>query len=158
MAAVNLHLETDAAVNPARTQIGEDGAELRFAGGGVVVRTETMLPRAWYEVALGFVSGAHEAEAICLFRGMELARLKHHATALRARTDCLPLVRGLSGEDAVHSPRMAAALELVRAERAQFARFDLRWTPSTHAKSRPDGAPTADSLARKAAGLEGRSK
>lgn len=151
------HLETDAALNPARTKPEPKGPPLLFAGGGVVVRTEAVRPVATYSVELGYVGGSNEAEAICLLRGMELARERHGATALRVRSDCLPLVRSLKGEEIAHAPRFVAALDLLRVELGRFERFDLRWTPGTHGADRADGLPTADALARKAAGLGPRS-
>jgi ribonuclease HI len=113
-----------------------------------------MLPVATYEIGLGYVGGAHEAEALVLLRGMELARKRHGATALRVRTDNLPVVRALSGEFAPTSPRFVAVLDRVRAERERFESVDIRWAPGFHQPTRADGLPSADVLARKAAGLE----
>jgi len=151
-----LHLETDAALNPARTRGEPDGSLLTFAGGGAVVRTEAMLRVATYEIGLGYVGGSHEAEALALLRGMEVARERHDATALRVRTDNLPLVRALAGEIAPTAPRFIAALDRIRTERARFERVDVRWARGFHGPTRPDGLPSADILARKAAGLDPR--
>jgi ribonuclease HI len=145
------HLETDASVNPTRTM-----GLLRFAGGGAVVRSEDLEPVAAYRFPLGFVSGAHEAEAKALLRGMEIARLRHGATTLRVRTDNLSLVRALKGEQPIHSERMIRVLDLLRAESAKFDRVELVWAPGSDAKTRSDGQPTADSLARTAASLGAR--
>jgi len=152
----SLHLETDASLNPTRTRIGDDGAAVTFAGGGIVVRGPDLSVVATYSVGLGYVGGAHEAEFRVLLRGMEIARRKHGATALRVRTDCLPLVRAFHGEIVLRSPVAATLLGRLRAERDRFARFDLRWARSSHSLERADGAPTADALARKAAGLGSR--
>ena len=150
------HLETDAALNPAKTRAEPDGSFLTFAGGGAIVRTEAMRPVTTYEIALGYVGGAHEAEAICLLRGMELARKRHGATALRVRTDNLPLVDSLSGKIAPRAARFVAVLDLIRTERERFVGVEVLWSPSFHAPTRADGVPSADVLARRAAGLEPR--
>ncbi|MHB8352480.1 MAG: reverse transcriptase-like protein [Thermoplasmata archaeon] len=94
-----------------------------------------------------------EAEAISLLRGMELARTKHGATALRVRTDNLPIVQSLAGEIVRHATRFVRALDRVREEQARFESVDFRWAPSYHGPTRNDGAPSADVLARRAAGL-----
>ena len=151
------HLETDAALNPSRTRAGPDGAVLIFAGGGAIVRTEAMLAVATYEIGLGYVEAAYEAEADCLLRTMELARERHGATALLARCDNLSLVLALSGKVAPRAPRFVAVLDRLRAERARFERADILWAPSFHRPTRADGVPSADVLARKAAGLGPRS-
>jgi ribonuclease HI len=149
----SLHLETDAALNPAKVKKDTDGTLLTLAGGGIIVRTVGMRSVATYAVELGYVKGPHEAEAMAILRGMEIARERHQATALRVRTDNLPLVRALAGEIVPRSARFVAVLDQVREERERFEEVEFRWAPGFHGKARSDGVPSADVLARKAAGL-----
>jgi ribonuclease HI len=150
------HLETDAALNPAKVKKDADGTLLTLAGGGIILRTEAMRLVATYAVELGYVKGPHEAEAMAILRGMEIARDRHRATTLRVRTDNLPLVRALAGEIMPRSARFVAALDQLREERERFEEVEFRWAPGFHGKARSDGVPSADVLARKAAGLDPR--
>jgi len=151
------HLETDASLNPARTQRTAEGEILTFAGGGVVVRTAGMAPVATYSAELGFVATATHAEFDTLARAVRVARATHGATALRVRSDNLSIVRAVRGEGGFRDLSLAAWLDVLRREIAPLERFDLLWSPSTHGADRADGLPTADALARSAAGLGPRS-
>jgi hypothetical protein len=151
------HLETDASLNLARTQRTTDGRVLSFAGGGAVIRTAYMAPVATCSAELGFVAGPTHAEFDVLVRGVNAARARHGATALRFRSDNLSIVRAVRGEIAFHDPTLASWLEVLRRELAPLERYALLWSPSAHGVDRADGQPTADALARAAAGLGPRS-
>lgn len=145
------HLETDASLNPARTR-----GRLVFAGGGIVLRGSDMAPVASYTAKIGYVASATHAEFETLLRGIAAAQRRHGATVLRVRSDNLSLVRGVRGELAFHDPTLKAYVERVRSLASTLETFDLKWAASSHRKERADGLPTADALARKAAGLSGR--
>ncbi len=152
---MRLHLETDASLNPTQRKL-VDGAQLKRAGGGIVVRSLAMDPLGLYEVPLGFLASVTQAEALTLLRGMRIARERHHASSLRARTDAHSLVQMVRGEARARDPALRTTIESIVLERDQFSGFDLRWSPSSHAYERQHGVPTADFLARKAAGLGSR--
>jgi len=147
-----LHLETDASLNPGQRKVVE-GVSLKRAGGGIVLRSPSMLPVGVYSVSLGFLSSTLTAEALVLLRGMKVARQRHGATTLRARTDSAHLVEIVNGRAKARDPTLRTVVEQIVAERDQLAGFEIRWSPSTHARERQAGVPTADALARKAAGL-----
>lgn len=142
------HLETDASLNPTRIR-----ERLVFAGGGIVLRGSDMAPVASYSAKIGYVASATHAEFVTLLRGLAVAQRRHGATGIRARADNLSLVRGVRGELTFHDPTLTEYVLQVRAVAAGLESFDLKWAPSTHRKARADGLPTADALARKAAGL-----
>lgn len=106
-----------------------------------------------YSVSLGFLSSPACAEALVLLRGMRVARQRHGATVLRARTDASHLVEIVSGRAKARDPALREVVEQIAAERALFDDFELKWSQSTHAPERQPGVPTADALARRAAGL-----
>jgi ribonuclease HI len=149
------HLETDASLNPHQRQEVE-GWSLQRAGGGIVVRTPAMVAVGMYTVPLGFLPSAVVAEALALLRGMMIARKRHGATFLRARNDSALLVDIVSGRAAAFDPTLLAVVERVAEERDRFEGFQIRWSKSSHAHERQPGVPTADALARKAAGLSQR--
>ena len=68
MAFTICHLETDASLNNKRFKTLEDGSTLKFAGGGVVLRTVAMRPIAHFPVPLGFVRTSEEAECRAVAR------------------------------------------------------------------------------------------
>ena len=147
----HFHLETDASLNHSRTL-----GPLVFAGGGIVVRGSDLSPVASYSAKIGYVASATHAEFETLLRGVAVAQRRHGATGIMARSDNLSLVRGVAGELTFHDPTLVAYVERVRVLATGLESFDLLWAPSTHRQARADGLPTADSLARKAAGLGGR--
>lgn len=148
-----LHIETDASLNPAESRV-VGGVSFRRAGGGIVVRDLEMVPVGTYSVPLGFLASTLEAEAMVLLRGMKVARVLHGATALRARTDSAHLVEIVCGRAKPHAPALGAVVEQIAAERERLSGgLEVRWSRSSHALERQAGVPTADALARKAAGL-----
>ncbi len=155
MNATLYHLETDASLNPTVRKV-VDGIELRRAGGGIVLRNPTMRPVGKYSVALGFLPSPTHAEAATLLRGMKVARQRHGVRDLRARTDSSSLVEIVNARGKPHDPALRVLLEQIAEERAKLGSFDLRWSRSYHGRERQAGVPSADALARKAAGLGGR--
>ena len=147
-----LHLETDASCNFQRTQPREGLTPLLYGGGGVVLRSMTMRPIATYSIRLGFVPSSHHAEYLIFLQGLHLAR-KHGATGLFARSDQLSLVRQVNGELVDSGEGIPALAKRIEEVRAGFVPFKLRWGKSTHRKTRGDGVPTADLLAKRAGGL-----
>ncbi len=150
--AHRFHLETDASLNPHQRKL-VGGVSLRRAGGGFVLRSPAMKVVGKYTVSLGFLSSPTLAEAATLLRGMRVARQRHGVRVLRARTDCFPLVGLVRDGGRAHDPALRAVVENIVEERDQFESFEIRWSPSSHAREREYGVPTADALARKAAGL-----
>jgi hypothetical protein len=146
------HLETDASLNPGERKL-VDGVSLKRAGGGIVVRSPEMVPVGMYSVSLGFLASTALAEALVLLRGMRVARQRHGAMALRARTDAAHLVEMVQGHAEAREPTLRAVVEKVAAEIELFEDFEIKWSRSSHAREREAGVPTADALARKAAGL-----
>jgi len=151
----SFHLETDASLNPGERKVVE-GVSLKRAGGGIVLRSQSMAVVGMYTVSLGFLSSPTLAEALVLLRGMRVARQRHGASTLRVRTDAAHLVEIVNGRAKARGPTLRAVVEQIAAERDQLAGFELKWSKSSHAPERQSGVPTADSLARKAAGLGSR--
>jgi len=149
------HLETDASLNPSVRRVVE-GVPLKRAGGGFVLRSPAMKIVGKYTVSLGFLSSPTLAEALVLLRGIRVARQRHGIKVLRVRTDAAHLVDILHGRAKAHYPALRTVVEQIEAEREQFAGLEVRWSPSSHAPEREAGVPTADALARRAAGLGGR--
>jgi ribonuclease HI len=147
-----LHLETDASLNPGERKV-VGGVSLKRAGGGIVLRDPTMVPVASYAVSLGFLRSTLTAEALVVLRGMKIARSRHGATSLRVRTDSAHLVEIVSGRAKAHDPELRTVLEQIATERGHLDGFEIRWSRSSHAHERQPGVPTADALARRAAGL-----
>lgn len=146
------HLETDASFNPGERRL-VGGVSLKRAGGGIVVRSPEMVPVGMYSFSLGFLASATLAEAMVLLRGMKVARQRHGVTALRARTDAAHLVEILHGRAKAHDPALRNVVERIAADIELFEDFEIKWARSSHARERQAGVPTADALARKAAGL-----
>ncbi len=127
------------------------------ATGGIDFRSTDSTGRALggIPLALSVNASAIEAEAICLRRGMQLARERNRATELLARCDGLPVVNAVNGKGHARDPRRLREIERLREGIRHLERFDLRWAPASHRLSR-GGVPTADALARQAAGLDRR--
>jgi len=149
------HLETDASLNSGQRKVVE-GVTLKRAGGGIVVRSPSMAAGGMYSVSLGFLSSATLAEALALLRGMRMAQQRHGVKVLRARTDSSALVDLVRGRAKARDSDLNAAVEQIAAEQALFEEFELKWSRSSHAPERQAGVPTADALARRAAGLDSR--
>lgn len=144
------HLETDASVNTGRLREG-----LPFAGGGVVLRDPHLKVKIARAVGLGFFPSATHAEYAALLCGLEIA-LAEGVRAIFVRTDNRAVSEHYSGAWKAKSPGIPELLARLRDLAGQFDSFELKWAPSSHRKTRSDGAHTADFLARRAAGLEHR--
>jgi ribonuclease HI len=151
-----LHLETDASLNPARTDTLPDGTRAYFAGGGVVLRSIAMRPVQYESVPLGFVRSVIEAEALAFLSGMETASLLG-ARTVRARSDSAPLVGFLNGTASFREPYLEALGERLLRSVLSIQGFQMLWSHSHHGRTRGDRVPSVDYLARVAAGLETRS-
>ena len=153
MVPLLLHLETDASLNMRRPQEQPDGSNRHFAGGGIVVRTKAMDLVQQAAVPLGFVRGIDEAEALAVLEGLRIVR-GMGATGVAVRTDCLRVIDLIEDGHAETVEWRRLLGERLRAEVATFpGGVRMRWTPSFHLSTRRDGAPSADILARRAAGL-----
>jgi ribonuclease HI len=150
------HLETDASLNPRKTERDPGGRLLSFAGAGIVLRDLTLAVLDSRSVALGFVPSPTHAEYAALLVGLKVAR-EHRIERLRIRNDNISLVRHLTGEPEGVAEDLVQTVKEIGRLRSEFLTFDLRWTPSTHAIRRKDEVYSADFLARTAAGLGKRS-
>ncbi len=148
------HLETDASLNLKKTKTGDDGRPLWLAGGGIVVRSPEMKPLGWDSIPLGYVRSAEHAEGLALLEGMRQAREKFGATELRARSDNYVLVQHVNREYKMSEGSIQDTVARIWSEAENFSRFKLLWSASSHVWFRSDLTPTADTLARSAAGLE----
>ena len=146
------YLETDASLNPGQQKV-VDGASLKRAGGGIILRSPAMKIVGIYTTPLGFLSSPTLAEALVLLRGLRVARQRHGIKVLRARTDSSALVGLVTERGSACDPALRAVVEQIAAERDQLDGFEILWSRSSHAPEREVGIPTADALARRAAGL-----
>jgi ribonuclease HI len=146
------HLETDASLDPRRTERNTDGRLLSFAGAGIVVRDPTLALLDARSIALGFVPSPTHAEYGALLAGLKVVR-EHRIGHLRIRNDNLSLVRHLTGETEGIAEDLHMTMKEIGELRSEFLTFDLRWAPSTHIVRRKDNAFSADYLARMAGGL-----
>lgn len=144
-----LHLETDASCNFQRTQPREGLTPLVYAGAGIVLRTVTMRHVSSHSLRLGYVPSPHQAEYLAFLRGMELAKAAG-ATGLFARSDLISLVHQVNGELVDGGEGVPELARRIAEVQAGFVPFKLRWGRSTHRKTRGDGVPTADLLAKRA--------
>lgn len=151
-----LHLETDASLNPSRVDALPDGTRAYFAGGGIVLRSIAMRLVQHEAVPLGFVRSAIEAEALAFLAGMGTA-CSLGAQTIRARSDSAHLVGFLKGTAIFREPYLLSLGERLQAAAASVRGFQILWSHSHHGRTRGDGVPSADYLARVAAGLETRS-
>ena len=148
------HLETDASLNLEKSKISVDGRTLWLAGGGIVIRSPKMETLHWEAIPLGYVLSAEQAEGLALLAGMGRARVRFRASGLRARVDNFVLVQHVNRGYKVSESSILEVVTNIWGEAENFVPFKLLWAPSNHAWVRSDGAPTADNLARSAAGLE----
>lgn len=151
-----VHLETDASVNHARSRGGVQTRRTFLAGAGVILRTESMLPLVVESVPLGFVESAVHAEGLALRYGVRRA-LDLGATHVRARSDCAALISVLEGRGSFQDDGLCGLVDEIRGVVAELESFEILWTSSFHSRTRGDGVPAADHLAREAAGLGTRS-
>jgi ribonuclease HI len=147
-----LHLETDASCNFQRVRERPGQSPLIYGGAGVVIRSVTMRPVAMYSQGLGFVPSPHYAEYLAFLRGLELAKT-HGATGLFARSDALRMVRHINLGEIAGGEGIEGLSARIEALLPGFIPFTLRWSPGTHRKTRGDGVPTADLLAKRASGV-----
>ena len=147
------HLETDASLNLTKVRRADSGGICWFAGGGIVVRSPEMKPLGWEAVPLGYVRSTEHAEGLALLEGMRRAREKFGANQLRARSDNYVLVQHVNRQYEVSEAYIQEMVASIWAEAKNLALFKLLWTPSSHAWFRADLTPSADTLARQAAGL-----
>jgi ribonuclease HI len=148
------HLETDASLNLKNTKPDDEGRPLWLAGGGIVVRSPEMKPLGWEAIPLGYVRSTEQAEGLALLEGMRQAREKFGATQLRARSDNYLLVQHVNRHYKISEGYIQGMVTKIWSEAQNFARFKLLWAPSSHVWFRSDLTPSADTLARSAAGLE----
>ena len=148
------HLETDASLNLRKTKTSDDGHPLWLAGGGVVVRSPEMKPLGWEAVPLGYVRSTEQAEGLVLLAGMKHARVRFGATELRARSDNYVLVQHVNRRYKISEGYIQEMVARIWSEAQSLVRFKLLWAPSSHVWFRSDLTPSADTLARSAAGLE----
>ncbi len=148
----HLHLETDGSVDPKRSLTPPEGSWSAPGGAGIVLRTEAMDVVATYAVQLGFVGSALHAEYLALRLGMDKA-LEHGATALRARSDCLVMIRHLRGDWKISNLEFEDLATQIRHRALRLDPFELLWAKSTHAPRRRDGTLSADALAKIGSGV-----
>ena len=136
-----------------RPQEQPDGSNRHFAGGGIVVRTDRMELVHRVAVPLGFVRSIDEAEGLAVLEGLRIAR-EMGATVVAVRTDSVQVIQMVEDGHAETVEWRRLLGERLRAEVSGFpGGVRMRWTPSFHDRTRRDGAPSADVLARRAAGL-----
>jgi ribonuclease HI len=144
------YLETDGSVRPGEHRKSGDSPSV--GGAGIVLWDPELRVVLAESVHLGEVSCGPEAELRAVLVGLRRAR-ERKVERIRIRSDCLAVIRHLSGEEELGTewaaPFIAEIGELVRS----FALVEARWTPSSHASERRAGVPTADYLARHAVGL-----
>jgi ribonuclease HI len=150
MGAGLFFLETDGSVRPGERH--RNGIRTAVGGAGIVLYGPNLEVLLTESVSLGPVSCGSEVELRAVLIGLRRAR-DRRIERLRVRSDCLPVVRHLTGEEELETawaaPLRVELDELLHA----FAFVEARWTPSSHARERRHGVPTADSLARQAVGL-----
>lgn len=151
------HLETDASLNPRRSEKNPEGVLVSFAGAGIVLRDPELFVLESRSVPLGLVPSPTHAEYAALLAGLKVAR-EHRVEHLRIRNDNISLVRRLTGEPEGLADGLLQTEKELAELRSQFHTFDLRWALSTHSVRRTDAAFSADYLARQAAGLLPRSR
>ena len=115
-----------------------------------------MRPIEEHSVRLGYLASSHEAELAALLWGLKRAA-QLRLPKLRVRNDSVHVMHALSRAlvEATFKPQSDLS-ELVSIA-ASFESIQFRWTKSSHAIQRGDGAHSADFLARRACGLGKRS-
>jgi ribonuclease HI len=144
------YLETDGSVRPGDHRKSGDSPSV--GGAGIVLWDPELRVVLAESVHLGEVSCGPEAELRAVIVGLRRAK-ERRVERLRIRSDCLLVVRHLTGEEELGTGWAAPLTQELRGLLAAFAAVETRWTPSTHATERRAGVPTADYLARRAVGL-----
>ena len=150
MAEPKYTLETDGSVRPGERHKSRDWPSV--GGAGIVLWDPAMVLLLAESVHLGVVSSSTEAEFRAALIGLRRAR-DRRVERLRIRSDCEPVVRHLMGEEPLETRWALSAQEELRELLGGFDLVEAIWTPSSHALERRAGVPTADYLARRAAGL-----
>jgi ribonuclease HI len=150
MAEPRYYLETDGSVRPGERRKSGDSPSV--GGAGIVLWDPELRMILAESVHLGQVSCGPEAELRAVLVGLRRAR-ERKVERLRIRSDCLPVVRQLTGEEELGTQWSAPLKEELRELLGSFAWVEARWNPSSHAIERRAGVPTADYLARQAVGL-----
>jgi ribonuclease HI len=139
------YLETDGSVRPGEHRKSGDSPSV--GGAGIVLWDPELRVVLTESVHLGEVNCGPEAELRAVIAGLRRAK-ERRVERIRIRSDCLAVVRHLTGEEELGTlwaaPLNEELLELLGA----FAVVEARWTPSTHASERRAVVPTADYLAR----------
>jgi ribonuclease HI len=144
------YLETDASVRPGERR--KSGVSASLGGAGIVVWDSELRVVIAESVPLGPVSCGPEAELRAVIVGLRRAA-ELQVERLRLRSDCLSVIRYLTGEGDLDARWATPLKEELNELWHSFAFAEARWSPSTHALERRAGVPTADFLARRAVGL-----
>lgn len=150
MAEPKFYLEIDGSIRPGERR--KSGTGPTVGGAGLVLWDPDLRVVLTESVHLGPVSCGPEAELRAALVGLRRAK-ELGVERLRIRSDCLAVVRHLSGEAELDTAWAAPLKKELCELLGSFAFVEARWTPSTHASERRSGAPTADLLARRAVGL-----
>jgi ribonuclease HI len=144
------YLETDASVRPGERH--RSGDRPSVGGAGLVLWDPELRMVLAESVPLGPVSCGPEAELRAVLVGLRRAKALK-VERLRIRSDCLPVVRHLSGVEELETQWAARLKEEIGELLRSFTFVEAHWTPSSHAIERRAGVPTPDYLARRAVGL-----
>ena len=144
------YLETDGSALPG---VRHKSRVRKSTGGAGIVLWDPALKVVLAEsIPLGPVSCGPEAELRAVLIGLRRAK-ERRVERVRIRSDCLDVVRHLTGERELETAWATPFKEELRRLLQSFESVEARWTPSSHAPERRAGVPTADALARKAVGL-----
>ena len=150
MAGRLYHLETDGSALPGERH--KSHARQSVGGAGIVL-WDSDLRVVWTEsVHLGQVSCGPEAELRAVLVGLRRAK-ERGIERLRVRSDCLAVVRHLTGERELETAWATPFKDELRGLLGSFDLVEARWTRTSHASERKAGVPTADALTRRAVGL-----
>ncbi len=148
------YLETDGSALPGERH---KSRERQSVGGAGIVLWDSELRAVLMEsVRLGPVSCGPEAELRAVLIGLRRAK-QRGVEKLRIWSDCLAVVRQLTGERELEAVWAAPFKEELRGLLRSFDLVEARWTRTSHTSERRSGVPTADALARRAVGLGSRS-
>jgi len=144
------YLETDGSVRPGEKH--KWGASPSVGGAGIVLYDPALRVVFAEGVNLGPVSCGPEAELRAVLVGLRRAK-ERKVERLRVRSDCLEVVRHLTGEKMLETGWALPFLPELSDLLLSFDFVEARYTTVSHAVERRAGTPTADSLARQAVGL-----
>lgn len=153
MGELTHYLEVDGSVLPGERHKAR--LQPSVGGAGIVLRDSELRVVLTESVHLGPVSCALEAELRAVLIGLQRARGRG-VRRLRIRSDCIPVIRHLTGERALETEWATPIKAELQDVLSSFRQVGTQWTPSTHSTERRDGVPTADALARSGAGLGSR--